>query len=106
MEAGKLRHRVTIQQRSTSLGTRGQASTTWTDVKTVWGSVRRLSGRELELAKRLYADATFAIVLRYRAGLTEEHRLKFGSRYFGIGAVDNDEERNRELRLLCAEARN
>lgn len=106
MRAGKLRHKLIIQERSTALGSRGQASANWTDVGTVWGSVQTLSGRELELAKRLYVDATHRIEVRFHSAITEERRLKFGERYFGIGAVDNDEQRDRTLILLCAEAKN
>ena len=106
MQAGKLRHRLTIQSRPTTLGTRGQASKTWNDGETIWGSVQTLSGREAELAKRLYADATHQIEIRYREGITVENQIKFGSRVFGIGAVSDPEQRKINLILLCSEAKN
>lgn len=106
MQIGRLRHRVIIQTREATLGSRGQASTTWQDVDTVWASVETLSGRELEVAKRQHAEATHRVRMRYHSAVREEVRLKFGSRYLHVQAVDNPEQRNAELVLTCGEARN
>ncbi len=107
MRAGELRHVVKIERPVVTLGTRGERTTTWEVVVAKWRvSIQNTGGREGEAAKRLWADASHVIKGRYIPGVTPECRVVFGTRVFGIGAVDNVDERNVELRLSCAEAVN
>jgi SPP1 family predicted phage head-tail adaptor len=106
VRAGKMRCRVHIQsQAATPVGSRGQMTASWVDDYADWAEIVILSGREGEVARQLYAEATVRITLRYREGLTEKKRIRYGARFFQIGLVNNVEERNREHECLCSESR-
>ncbi len=105
MRSGQLRHRVNIESRATgSVGTRGQATETWSKVATVMAKIKTLSGRELEYAKQLIATASHEVTIRHRSGVTNKHRIVFGSKTFNIDHVnDMAEKPNRWLILTCSE---
>lgn len=103
MQAGKLRHRLTLQQSTDANNTRGEAIENWADEANIWGSIRPLSGREGFAANQMYASATHEIRIRYRAGVVPKKRLKHGVRVFDIDAVLNVDERNRELVCIATE---
>jgi SPP1 family predicted phage head-tail adaptor len=105
MQAGRLRHRVTVQRATDSIDQYGDQTPTWTSLGTVWASVEPLSGREYFAAAQMQSEVSTRIVIRPISGvtLTPKDRVKFGSRYFDIQSVINRDERNRELQLLCVE---
>ena len=103
MRAGRLRQRVTIQQRAGTQDSYGQLDDDWDDVATVWGAVEPLRGREFLEARREGADVTTRIVIRHRPGVTPAMRVSYDSRVFDIQTVINTDERDRELVLMCRE---
>lgn len=105
IRASELRHKVELQRATQATGTLGQASRTWSRLDDVWAKIETLTGREAEQARKTFADAKIKITMRYYAGLTSEDRVRFGTRIFPIGLVDNVEERNREHVLYCTEER-
>ncbi len=105
MEAGKLRHRVTIQQLvagSPQQLPNGEPDVTWTDYLTMWASVEPLRGRELMLAQQMQSEVDVRIRLRYRGGITADMRVTFGGVNYDIKSVANIDLRNSELELMCA----
>lgn len=109
MQAGKLRHRVTIQRLVTGSPTQnagGEPDASWADVATVYASIEPLRGRELLVAQQINSEVTGTIRVRYRAGLTSADRIKFGTRYYDVLGITNPEERNRELLLQVREGPN
>ena len=105
MQAGRLRHRVTVQRATDAIDQYGDQTPTWTALGTVWASVEPLNGREYFAAAQMQSEVSTRIVIRPISGvtLTPKDRVKFGSRYFDIQSVINRDERNRELQLLCVE---
>lgn len=104
MKAGKLRHRVTIQNPpGATKNSLGEPSDTWTDFCTVWAEIRPLTVREQILAQSNQSSVTHEIIMRWRAGIVAKQRAQFNGRTFDIIGVRNIEERNTELRLMCAE---
>jgi SPP1 family predicted phage head-tail adaptor len=103
MRAGRLRHRVTIQQRAGTQDSYGQEDDDWNDVDTVWAAVEPLRGREFLEARREGAEVTTRIVTRYRSGITPAMRVSYDSRTFDIVSVINVDERDSELQLMCRE---
>lgn len=99
-----LRHVCTLQAfTQSSTDARGQPVGSWVDGDTIYARINPLGGRNAEYANQLYADATHEILIRYRSDITRSHRLVLGSRTFTIGSVQNVNELNRWLRLLCKE---
>lgn len=104
MRVGPLRHRVTIEQLTHVNHDDGSVVKTWSNVSTVWASIRPLRGQEFFEAQQMKASADHKVILRYQPGiLPQSHRFVFGSRTFNIVSVRNAEERNVMLECLCRE---
>lgn len=105
MQAGKLRERVTIQREVVTRDTFGAEVNPWTDVATVWASVRPGASGErfISAADQVQATITHTVRVRYREGLSPKMRLKWEGRFLGIQSVVEPDGRKRELVLLCLE---
>lgn len=83
MRAGNLRHRVTLQSRSETSNAygKGPGAENWSDVATVWGSIRPLRGQEYVEARSEQASLTHEIMIRYYGTIKpDEHRLQWTDR--------------------------
>jgi len=105
LRAGQLRNRLIVQVVTQSQDAQGGLVETWTDVGYAWGSLETLSGRELMYAAQCNSLATMRITIRYFSGLTERHRLVFGTRTFGIESINNVDEAAHTMCLQCRELR-
>jgi SPP1 family predicted phage head-tail adaptor len=100
---GDLDKKGTIQKFYSAQNTFGEAIKTYVNLCTAWIKIIPLQGLELYQAQQLHAEATYAIKMRYRAGIVSTLRLKYKARYFDILYVQNVGENNTELNLLCKE---
>jgi SPP1 family predicted phage head-tail adaptor len=67
MQAGKLRHRITLQEPVKEQNpTTGAVINTWRDVATLWAEVAPLSAREFIAAQASQGEVTTRITIRYR----------------------------------------
>lgn len=103
MLAGKLRHRISIEQLARVEDGGGGSATTWSELTAAYAKVVPLRGDEGEVAGQVGATLTHRIEMRYRAGVTSKMRVNLGGRVMNIRAVINVDERNRELHLMCEE---
>jgi head-tail adaptor len=92
MEAGKLRHLVQLQANTPTQNTLGEPSDSWATIANIYAAIRPMAGQ-----------ASHQITVRNYPGLSAENRIKFGTRIFDINSVNNVDERNREMILLCSE---
>lgn len=109
MQAGTLRHRITIQRKvagSPQQNALGEPDVTWTDYLTVSASVDPVTGKESFIAQEHLNRVTTKIRMRYRAGVTGDMRVSFNGSIYDIKAVLNWGERNIELMLLCEQGVN
>jgi len=104
---GALRQVATIQENSpTTVNAANERVDSWgTFEPGVRCSINELSGRELEFATRRVADATHEVVMRYRAGVTPKMRIAWDSRTLNIEAVIDQDGLQRQLKLICVEAK-
>jgi SPP1 family predicted phage head-tail adaptor len=100
---GDLRSRLTLEAPARASDGGGGASVTWNTVATVWASVRPTGGSETYALDRVAGRVTHEIVLRYRAGVTPEMRLREGSRVFEIHAAFDPDQGRRWLKCLAEE---
>jgi SPP1 family predicted phage head-tail adaptor len=106
MRAGKLRHRLTIQEYSKADDSFGEPIKTWANISsvpTVWGSIEPISGNEFFTARQIASETTHRITIRYKEGLDNKMRFKFGSRYFYILSVLDKDEKGVEMEIMCRE---
>ena len=103
MQAGDLRNRVTIKQKSVTREASGAEAIAWLVVATVWAAVEPLSGREFITMRQERAEISTRIRIRYMAGLTPSMRVYWGQRMYEIDTVIEIQERMREIHLMCRE---
>lgn len=108
MQAGKLRHRITIQRlnahAATTRDAHGGFVEEWLDVVSVWGSVEPLRAVEILRANQVDARITHRITTRYQHGVTTAMRVLFGTRVFLLLSVINPDERRILLEMLAMES--
>lgn len=103
--AGKLRHRVVIQQEGTATPDGGGGYTQgWTTFATVWAAVEPLTGREGLQAQALESAVTHRVTIRALSGVTAAMRLSFNGTIYNIRSVIDREERDRFMELMCETA--
>jgi len=102
MRAGRLRHRLTIQQQTETRDSYGAAIITWSDVATVWGAIEPLSGQELFAQQQVQPETKVRIVLRYRA-IDPSYRIVHDGKYYNITEVIDHGLRGQMLTLMCRE---
>lgn len=103
MQAGTLRHRVTIQALSAQRDDHGGIVETWVPVLSVWASVEPLRSQEIFRAQQVDARLTHRVTMRYQAGLTSAMRLVHNHRVLLIISIANPDERNRMVEILAME---
>jgi len=84
VEAGKLRHRVRIEQLESLIDSNGEPAQDdqtgtvlqeWTEVATVWAAIEPLSAREFLAAQATQSKVTARITIRFRDDLDPAMRL-------------------------------
>lgn len=103
MRAGRLRHRITIEEKTVTQDAFGEPDATWSTYVKAWARVTPLTGREYMEAQAQSQSVSHEVRMRHRDGVTPEMRMVHGGRVFDIEAVLNEEERDRELILMCRE---
>lgn len=95
MEAGKLRHKITIQTMNESDG--------WDDLFSCFAQVNGLSGNEYWAASAEQAQNTVDFVVRYTANLStlvpQTTRILFRGNRYDVQSIDNYMYQNRSLKF-------
>lgn len=103
VQAGRFRHRVTIQRRTTGRDDAGGIVDTWTDHLTgVPAIIEPASGQEYFIARQIASTMDTSITIRWRPGIDETMRVLHGTDTFDINSVLPDSDTGREtLSLIC-----
>lgn len=101
MRAGKLRARITIQQRGTSQDGAGQPVISWTAFATVWANKIEQSGRQFLAAGAMQNEAKSVFTIRYFAGVIPSMRISYGGLFYDIVDVSDPDGRLREMVIAC-----
>ena len=104
MIAGKLRHRVQIQEPTTiDDPTSGGSYETWATVATVWAQVTPARGREFWDIRKSNSEVEGRVTMRHRE-LDPTKRLLHKGRPLEILFITNREERGEMLEVFYKEA--
>jgi SPP1 family predicted phage head-tail adaptor len=108
MQAGKLRHRVLLQESVKQQNPiTGAVISTWQDKATVWAQVSSVSAREFITAQAMQNKVTTRITIRWRGDITPKWRAVFRGKIFNIEGVLPDPVSGLEyLTLPCSEGVN
>jgi len=93
-DAGKLRTRITIQERQTGQDNAGQPTTSWNDLTQTWARVQSVKGSEDFKGQQLSPEVDYRVTTRRMpAGITlnPRHRIVF---------TDDDGTTQRYLEIL------
>jgi SPP1 family predicted phage head-tail adaptor len=105
MQSGKLRFRAQIQQKAQTTSSSGQNTIAWSELDTVWCSVRTLTGREYFAHDKANAEVTHIVVIRWLDTVTTEMRIVWDSRTLNIESIAEDKTHERMMVLRCKEDR-
>lgn len=101
IEAGRLRHQVTIQrQAQTQDPQTGELTVTWEDVATVRAAVEPISAREFLAAQEPNAKITSLVTIRHLEGVDASMRVVYRGKRYNIHGVREDMDSGREYLTL------
>ena len=103
--AGKLPHRVTVQQLTqTTKESTGDQTETWIPRESVWAAIEPIAGNERFASAQIQGDVTHMITIRPIDDLKSSWRITHEGRTFHIAQPPiNIEERGRKMVLMCKE---
>lgn len=85
VEAGKLRHRITILSPETEQdSTTGEYEEVYTELATVWASWEPYSVKDMLSASNIQNETSVRCMIRYRSDVTARMRVLFRSKYYEI----------------------
>lgn len=90
MKSGKLRDRITIQEKTETTDDYGGVTTAWADLTSVWAERYELRGDELLQSMQLAEQITTKWRTRYNSSINSECRVKWGGGYYEIKSVAYD----------------
>jgi SPP1 family predicted phage head-tail adaptor len=97
---GELRTRLVLESPVRASDGGGGGDIAWETVAEVWAAVRPVSGGEGFALDRVAGHLSHEVVMRHRAGVTPEMRLREGARVYDIRAVLDPDGRRHWLRCL------
>lgn len=108
LAAGKLRHKVTVEQLVININSYGeQDPAQWVPFAEVWAAIEPLSGREFLAASQTQSSVTCRITIRALEGLLPSMRISHRGKVYNIAAILTDPVSGREyFTLPCSEGAN
>ena len=106
LDPGQLRRQVQILQPATAQDAFGQPTASWTVLLIAMAKIDALKGAERYQTGEFVAQVSHAVTIRFpgaAAAIAGGMRVAYGARMFQVQWVENPEERDVLLRLLCLE---
>jgi SPP1 family predicted phage head-tail adaptor len=106
LDAGKLRHRITILQPDNEQDSdTGELETIWTELATAWAGWEPYSTKDFIAAGTIQNQTSCRAIIRYRTDITAGMRVSFRSKLYEIvGPPLPDKESGLEyLTIMLAE---
>lgn len=105
MQAGKLRHFVTLQRNDQKQDPKtGAMLDHWVDVAPLWASVEPLSVRDFIAAQAAQSVISHRVTIRFRAGVHAGMRVLHGAAVYRVlGALPDPRSGREYLTLPCSE---
>lgn len=103
LAAGRLRHRIQIEEQISTINSSGESEKEWQHVAEVWAAIEPVSGRELLQAQQVQSKVTTRITIRSRSGVRASMRAIHKTSVYNIEAVITDPESGIEwMTLQCS----
>lgn len=101
-QSAQMNKTLIIQQKMT-VGRGINRTEDWTEVCSVFGSIRPISASEIIRSGREEMKTSHRIRIWYREGLNSHMRIMYGTRLFEINSIINIDERSRVIEILTTE---
>ncbi len=89
VNAGELRHRITIRKPSVTQDDIGNEIVSWGDFVKTWAAAQNLHGSEYFAAAARQAEKTVKFKIRYVRGIDTTMRIVFRDKEYDIKSVDD-----------------
>lgn len=108
MHAGRLRHRVSLQEQvETRDDETGAVIVSWQEFAKAWSAIEPLSAREFVASQAVQSEVVARITMRYRNDVTAKNRIVHNGRIYNIEGVLSDKDSGLEyMTLPCSEGIN
>lgn len=108
MLAQRLRHQVTIEQRTASLNAYGEDTSSWTTLRTIFAGVEPVSGKEYAAASSTVGETLTRFPCRYEdvSDVDNTMRLSFDGTYYDVVEVINEKTANRMVSIMAKRGAN
>lgn len=103
MRSGNLKHKIEIQAHEESQNDFGEQESSWSKFQDAYSSILPISAKETFTSKKLNAEITHKILIRFIPGVKSDMRIVYGSRIFNIDSVINIREENKTLQIMVTE---
>lgn len=106
MNGGQLRSQIQIQQQTAAGDALGQPLAVWATIFTAPAAIATVSMREVWQTAQFVQQVTHRITLRWPGSsivIAGGMRALYGTRTFQIQSVENVQERDRVVHLMCLE---
>lgn len=87
LAAGKLRHRVEIQEFVEVINSFGERERYWATFANVWAAIEPLSAKEFVAAQQMQSSVTARITIRYRPGIKPAMRILHRGKIYNIAGI-------------------
>lgn len=104
--------RINAAQARDAYGQPSRSTPRYSDLGTLWVSLKQLNGREAAYAERLRITASHMVECLFPGVVLETDRLKYvdpntgAARYFNVEQANNLDQRSYSYQLLCTEVKN
>lgn len=103
LDAGALRHRITIEAASNTSDGLGGSIQTWSEWRLIWAHLEPIRADMRERASQTDELVTHRVYVRQPLAVTSEMRLRKGGRIFEIDTIHDPDETARYWLLVVRE---
>lgn len=103
IRAGKMRHKIDVQQLTETRTSTGSLVQGWATIATLRAAIRWVGGGESN-RDQVNATNSALFVVRYHSGIIDQkNRVVYNGRNFDIQTVQVVDERNHEIQITAVE---
>lgn len=102
MKIGHLRHRIVIEQYTSTGDGQGGVIRAWSTFATRWAGIEPMKGIEQFKQDQKRPRQMFKITLRFLDGLTQNMRITHDGVTYYIISIENQLLRDRDMVLICS----
>lgn len=106
MRSRNLKHKIEIQNLTTTTNGYGEETESFTKFKEVRAAIENFSSKEVFFSSGIIEKSTKKFRIRFLPGVTTDMRIKQNDKYFDIVEIVNPQERNKELIIAVSECAN